>query len=152
MSTQPLRLGRAFAFVPRSFAAVAATCALAVGAMWPGVAAAVKTVRIAMIHPENQHTEVLAVKAFARYIEAMSGGDLKVQFFFGTMGGAREIAEQIQQGVLDYSSLADGSLAGFTTTVWPEGMPNVAPFAEDSSGFRPQSLKKRTPVSMSLVP
>ncbi|MCB1492254.1 MAG: TRAP transporter substrate-binding protein [Rhodobiaceae bacterium] len=77
-------------------------------------AAAQTTIRFATAVPEANTAEVLGMKAMKDYIEFKSGGALKVDLLFGTLGvGERELTEMAQQGAVDMALAADGAVSGF---------------------------------------
>src|SRR5229473_1326908 len=90
-------------------AAVAAIAALA----WGGPVTAQTVVKFATVVPEGPAAEIEAMKAFKKYVEFRSEGKLQVQLFMGSVGGEREITEQVKQGTLEMGLAADGAVAGF---------------------------------------
>ncbi len=60
-----------------------------------------------------EQTEFQAVETFKRYVEFRSNGEIELRVFAQSLGGDREIFEQVQQGSLEMAFPADGAIAGF---------------------------------------
>lgn len=73
------------------------------------------TIRAATTFPaDSGHPLVTAYKEFANQVELLSGGTMAVEMFWGgSLGGDREIYEQIQSGSLQFTVASTGPLAGF---------------------------------------
>lgn len=70
-------------------------------------------IKFALSVPESPLATVEAAKAFKSYVEARSNGAVQVELFFGTLGGERELTEQVKQGTLEMAVSADGAATGF---------------------------------------
>lgn len=88
---------------------LAASVTLAVSSF----ARAETVLKIATVIPEGPAAEVQGFKAFKTYVESRSNGEIKVRAFFQTLGGERELTEQVRQGTLEVALVADGAFGGF---------------------------------------
>jgi len=72
------------------------------------------TLRFGMNLPQGDSADYKAATAFKDYIEFNSGGRLKVQLFpGGQLGSERQMTEQVRDGALDITYVADGAATGF---------------------------------------
>ena len=85
-------------------------------------------IRMGLAVPDTPAAEVQGAKAFRDYVNFKSGGDLKVELFFGTLGaGERELTEMTQQGALEMSLVADGAVTGFYKPLQVFAIPYLFP-------------------------
>jgi TRAP-type transport system periplasmic protein len=71
------------------------------------------TIKVATVNPDVPQAEVLGIKTFKSFVESRSGGKIRVRTFFQTLGGERELTEQVKQGSLEIALVADGAFGGF---------------------------------------
>lgn len=71
------------------------------------------TVKIATGNADGPQAEVLGLRTFKTFVEARSGGQIRVRPFFQTLGGERDLTEQVRQGSLEIALIADGAFGGF---------------------------------------
>ncbi|HET6469336.1 MAG TPA: TRAP transporter substrate-binding protein DctP [Geminicoccaceae bacterium] len=103
---------------------VAVVTAVALGG---GAASAQTVVKIASVVPSEEATEIQGFKVFEEYVEFRSNGEIDVQIFAGTLGGEREITEQVMQGTLEMGLAADGAIAGFYKPIQVFSIPYLFP-------------------------
>jgi C4-dicarboxylate-binding protein DctP len=85
-------------------------------------------IRMGLAVPDTPAAEVQGAKAFRDYVNFKSGGELKVELFFGTLGaGERELTEMTQQGALEMSLVADGAVTGFYKPLQVFAIPYLFP-------------------------
>lgn len=88
------------------------------------------TIRIGTTVPEGDNPQTHAFKAMAEYIVFRSAGAMKVEVFYGgTLGGDRELLEQVQNNTLQFTAVADGAVANF----FPEIQVVAIPYLFSSS-------------------
>ena len=101
--------------IPRLFLAVAAAAAAALAVAPAALAQTVLKMNIAVA--QNSHYGV-AIDAFAREVEARTGGRYKVQnFYSGALGAERESIEGVQLGTLDLTLTSTGPIPNFVPEV-----------------------------------
>jgi len=102
--------------IPRLLAVLALTCAAAL-ALPVAPAGAQTTLKMNISISQNSHYGV-AVDAFAREVEARTGGRYKVQnFYSGALGAERESIEALQVGTLDLTMTSTGPVPNFVPEV-----------------------------------
>ena len=84
-------------------------------------------VKLATNFPAPEQTEYQAVEEFKNFVESRSGGEIEVRIFASSLGGDREIFEQVQQGSLEMAFPADGGIAGFYPPVQVLSLPYAVP-------------------------
>lgn len=72
-----------------------------------------ETLRFATTLPEADNPETQAMKAFEKYVEFHSGGDIDVQLLHGGVGGDRELLESVRSNIFQMTATTDGALAAF---------------------------------------
>ncbi|MFV0244597.1 MAG: TRAP transporter substrate-binding protein [Qingshengfaniella sp.] len=78
-----------------------------------GATAQAETLRFATTLPEADNPETHAMKAFEKYVEFHSGGDIEVQLLHGGVGGDRELLENVRNNIFQMTATTDGALASF---------------------------------------
>jgi C4-dicarboxylate-binding protein DctP len=113
----------------RAFKGGLALAALAFAGLSATMYANAETViRMGLAVPDTPAAEVQGAKAFRDYVNFKSGGELKVELFFGTLGaGERELTEMTQQGALEMSLVADGAVTGFYKPLQVFAIPYLFP-------------------------
>lgn len=111
-------------FIGRTLTAAAAGAFVAALAL---PAAAQVNLKFAIVVPEGPAAEVLGLKMFKEYVEFRSNGEINVDLFFGTLGGERELTEQVMQGTLEMAIAADGAVAGFYPEIQVFSIPYLFP-------------------------
>jgi TRAP-type transport system periplasmic protein len=102
--------------IPRLLCRLALACAAAL-ALPVAPAAAQTTLKMNISISQNSHYGV-AVDAFAREIDARTGGRFKVQnFYSGALGAERESIEALQVGTLDLTMTSTGPVPNFVPEV-----------------------------------
>ncbi|MEY8120521.1 DctP family TRAP transporter solute-binding subunit [Falsihalocynthiibacter sp. BN13B15] len=92
---------------------VATACAGAVGGLL-STAAIAQDIKFGIGIPEGDFPEYNALVRFKEYVEFKTNGELSVRLFPNNqLGGEREMLEQVQQGSLELTFVADGAIAGF---------------------------------------
>ncbi|WP_129138648.1 TRAP transporter substrate-binding protein [Modicisalibacter coralii] len=86
--------------------------AAALGMLIVGSAQA-ETLRFATTLPEADNPETRAMKAFEKYVEFHSNGEVDVQLLHGGVGGDREILENVRNNIFQMTATTDGALASF---------------------------------------
>ncbi|KAJ56533.1 hypothetical protein ACMU_06220 [Actibacterium mucosum KCTC 23349] len=104
----------------------AAAAVLTVGAT-TAVHAADVTVKFASAFASPEIAEYQAIAAFKDFVESRSGGEIEIKLFAQSLGGDREMFEQVQQGSLEMSFPADGAIAGFYPPVQVLSIPYAVP-------------------------
>lgn len=104
---------------------VAAACVAVLGSTGAATAQQKLTIATAVVSPETAENQALL--AFKTYVESRTDNEIEVETFFGSVGGEREIAEQIRQGSLEMCICSDGSLAGFYAPIQIFSIPYVFP-------------------------
>jgi C4-dicarboxylate-binding protein DctP len=95
----------------RKLAAAALTAALGAFAAAPASSAEIK---FGIGIGEGDFPEYNALVNFKRYVEFKTNGEITVRLFPNNqLGSEREMMEQVQQGALELTFVADGALAGF---------------------------------------
>ncbi len=84
-------------------------------------------VKLATNFPAPEQTEYQAVEQFKSFVESRSGGEIEVRIFASSLGGDREIFEQVQQGSLEMAFPADGGIAGFYPPIQVLSLPYAVP-------------------------
>ena len=112
------------AFIRSLPCSAAIVVALAVGG---GAASAQTVIKIASVVPSEEAPEIPGFKVFEEYVEFRSNGEIDVQIFAGTLGGEREITEQVMQGTLEMGLAADGAIAGFYKPIQVFSIPYLFP-------------------------
>ncbi len=102
--------------ITRLLASLTVACAAALA--WPAATAVAQTtLKMNISIGQNSHYGV-AVDAFAREIEARTGGRYKVQnFYSGALGAERESIEALQVGTLDLTMTSTGPVPNFVPEV-----------------------------------
>ncbi|WP_158541194.1 TRAP transporter substrate-binding protein [Marinomonas piezotolerans] len=72
-----------------------------------------ETLRFATTLPEADNPETHAMKAFKKYVEFHSDGEVDVQLLHGGVGGDRELLESVRSGIFQMTATTDGALASF---------------------------------------
>jgi len=72
-----------------------------------------ETLRFATTLPEADNPETQAMKAFKKYVEFHSSGDVDVQLLHGGVGGDRELLESVRSNIFQMTATTDGALASF---------------------------------------
>ncbi|WP_158626111.1 DctP family TRAP transporter solute-binding subunit [Arsenicitalea aurantiaca] len=97
----------------KSLAAAVALLALGMA----GTAQGATLIKLGTNFASPDQVEYQAVQAFKRYVEFRSNGEIELRVFAESLGGDREIFEQVQQGSLELAFPADGAIAGFYAPV-----------------------------------
>lgn len=125
---------------------------LALAALGLVVAAAVAeaktTVKFALSVPDTPLATVQGLKAFKAYVEGRSNGEIEVRTFFASLGGERELVEQVRQGTLEMTMVADGALAGFYKPSQVFAVPYLFPSAPVAWEFFRHPFAKRLAEDM----
>lgn len=104
--------------------------AIAAGAVAASAAAQDVTVRIGTTLPDVESPAQAAFTAMVDYIRFRSSGTMNVEIFWGgTLGGDRELIEQVQQNALQFTVVADGAVSNF----FPDIQVVAIPYLFDSS-------------------
>ena len=113
---------------------ISAACAVSL-AMLAGTATAQEIViRAATTLPDTDGALAQSYRVFADQIALRSGGTMRVEMFWGgTLGGDREIYEQIQDNSIQLTHTADGPLAGFYPPIQAISIPFL--FKSDRHAF-----------------
>ncbi len=133
----------------------------AVGILLATPAAAQITIRVGTTVPEGDNPQTHAFKAMSDYIEFHSGGQMKVQVFYGgSLGGDRELLEQVQNNTLQFTAVADGAVANFFPEIQVVAIPylfsstnhaltffNTSPFFKDVA----DRMEKETKLKMMIA-
>ncbi|MBI1776697.1 MAG: TRAP transporter substrate-binding protein DctP [Proteobacteria bacterium] len=93
------------------------------------------TIKFATVVPDGPAAEILAMKAFKSYVEFHSDKAIEVRLFLGSVGGEREITEQVKQGTLEMGLSADGAVAGFYKEIQVFSIPYLFPSAPVAWAF-----------------
>jgi len=102
--------------ISRLFLVIAA-CGAALGLAPAAPADAQTTLKMNISISQNSHYGV-AIDAFAREVEARTGGRYKVQnFYSGALGAERESIEAIQLGTLDLTMTSTGPVPNFVPEI-----------------------------------
>lgn len=113
-----------------------------------GPAAAQTVVKFADVVPEGPAAEIEAMKAFKKYVEFRSDNKLQVQLLMGSVGGEREITEQVKQGTLEMGLAADGAVAGFYKNIQVFSIPYLFPSAPVAWQFFDHPFAKKVQADM----
>ena len=106
---------------------VGAAASAALLALVAGGAHAKTVLKFASAFAAPELVEYQAIEAFKRYVELKSNGEIEVRVFAQTLGGDREMFEQVKQGSLEMSFPADGAIAGFYPPVQVLSLPYAIP-------------------------
>lgn len=106
------------------FLSATLACCLALSAFASPVTAQDVIIRAATTLSDNDGAQAQGYNAFAEQVALRSGGTMAVEIFWGgTLGGDREIYEQIQAGSIHMTATADGPLAGFYPPIQAVAIP-----------------------------
>lgn len=98
--------------------------AVAIGTLAGSVSAQDIIIRAATTLPDSDGALAQSYRVFADQIALRSGGTMAVEMFWGgTLGGDREIYEQIQDNSIQFTATADGPLAGFHPPIQAVAIP-----------------------------
>lgn len=111
-------------FKKTTWAAMAASLSLGLATSALG---ADLTVKFASAFASPEIAEYKAIEAFKDFVESRSGGEIEIKVFAQSLGGDREMFEQVQQGSLEMSFPADGAIAGFYPPVQVLSIPYAVP-------------------------
>lgn len=101
------------------------------------------TIKFALSVPDTPLATVQGLKAFKAYVESRSNGEIEVRTFFASLGGERELVEQVRQGTLEMTMVADGALAGFYKPVQVFAVPYLFPSSPVAWEFFRHPFAKR---------
>ena len=104
-----------------------ATVSAAILALAAGSASAKTLIKFASAFAAPELVEYQAIEAFKKYVELKSNGEIEIRVFAQTLGGDREMFEQVKQGSLEMSFPADGAIAGFYPPVQVLSLPYAIP-------------------------
>jgi tripartite ATP-independent transporter DctP family solute receptor len=79
---------------------------------------------VATFHPRGGAADVESLFHFKELVEERSGGDIAVNVFFGgTLGGERELVEQLKLGTVDFCLGGWGTIGAYVKDLVPWGVP-----------------------------
>jgi C4-dicarboxylate-binding protein DctP len=82
------------------------------------------TIRIGTTSPDADNPQKRAFTAMSEYIAFRSAGTMEVEVFYGgSLGGDRELLEQVQGGSLQFCVVADGAVANFFPPIQAVAIP-----------------------------
>jgi tripartite ATP-independent transporter DctP family solute receptor len=99
-----------FKQIVRSFVFVAVLLGLCVGG---NIAMAKTVIKFSIGANDGPGGEINGMKAFKKYVEAKSGGEIEVRLFFNTMGGSLQLTEAVKNGTLEMCLTDDSVLGSF---------------------------------------
>ena len=89
-----------------------------------GVASAATEMTIATFHPRTRTADVEGLFHFKEVLEKSSNGAIKVNVFFGgTLGGERELVEQLKLGMVHLCWEGWGTRGAYVRKIMPWGVP-----------------------------
>lgn len=105
-------------------AALALGAGLIVAAGAQQAAAQSVEMTVATFHPRGGTADVESLFHFKELVEERSGGDIVVNVFFGgTLGGERELVEQLKLGTVDLCLGGWGTIGAYVKDLVPWGVP-----------------------------
>ena len=89
-----------------------------------GVSAAATEMTIATFHPRTRTADVEGLFHFKEILEKSSNGGIKVNVFFGgTLGGERELTEQLKLGTVHLALEGWATRGAYARKIIPWGVP-----------------------------
>jgi len=136
-----------------------ALAAALTGGLCTAAAAQDVTIRIGTTAPDADSPQKRAFTAMADYIDFRSSGEMGVEVFWGgSLGGDREILEQVQGNSLQFAVTADGAVANFFPPIQVVAVPylfdsthHALAFFNDSDYFAGLAEEMRQETGMRIL-